>query len=540
MAIFEIKTSSDPTTHRTPQEEVIKMARYKIDDSTQGKFIPVSFQDQIQPGTFEFTLSYLIDHKVDLTVFEELYCNDETGAPAYNPAMLLKIILLGYSRSIISSRAIAKACEENIVFMALSGDRRPHFTTIANFITKMDGQVRSIFADVLLYCDQIGLIGRNMFAIDGCKLPSNASKEWSGTHKSLKRKKQKMQQAVKVILEKHRHSDEKETDKNLKDREKHYIETINSRIKKIENFLKTTEDKIGKTGKEINSNITDNESAKMKTSHGVIQGYDGVVAVDDKTQVIVHAEAFGQAQEHDLLKPMIEGTRENFKTIGQKGDVFKQAQMTADAGFHSEPNMKMLADEGIDGYVADNRFRKRDPKFAETDKYKERTRKEMARISGSRCTFGVKEFQFPDDLSYCICPAGKRLYRSGGNTFTKGKHAVRFKGPKSSCCPCHLRSKCLRYPERTETRTVAYFTGKTKGARITFSQRMKEKIDSDRGRAIYSKRIGTVEPVFANLRHILKFDRFTLRSKLKVNIQWNMLAVLHNMLKIQRFGPQFT
>ena len=68
---------------------------------------------------------------------------------------------------------------------------------------------------------------------------------------------------------------------------------------------------------------------------------------------------------------------------------------------------------------------------------------------------------------------------------------------------------------------------------------MKEKIDSDRGRAIYSKRIGTVEPVFANLRHILKFGRFTLRSKMKVNIQWNMLAVLHNMLKIHRFGPQF-
>ena len=78
--------------------------------------------------------------------------------------------------------------------MAMSGDTRTHFTTIANFISKMEKQVRTVFADVLLYCDQIGLIGKNMFAIDGCKLPSNASKEWSGTHKSFKRKKQKMQQ----------------------------------------------------------------------------------------------------------------------------------------------------------------------------------------------------------------------------------------------------------------------------------------------------------------------------------------------------------
>ncbi len=112
MANVKIKTSSDPTTHRTPQEEVTKVARYKIEDGAQGKFIPVSFQEQIQPGTFELSLSYLIDNKVDLSVFEDLYRNDETGAPAYNPAMLLKIILLGYSRSIVSSRAIAKACRK--------------------------------------------------------------------------------------------------------------------------------------------------------------------------------------------------------------------------------------------------------------------------------------------------------------------------------------------------------------------------------------------------------------------------------------------
>ena len=78
-------------------------------------------------------------------------------------------------------------------------------------------------------------------------------------------------------------------------------------MKKIRGWLSENDDKIGKSGKPIKSNITDNESAKMKTSKGVIQGYDGVTAVDGKHQVIVHAEAFGQAQEHDLLKPMVEG-----------------------------------------------------------------------------------------------------------------------------------------------------------------------------------------------------------------------------------------
>ena len=507
------------------------MPRYKLYDYDQAKLLPVAFHKQIQPGTFEYTLSYLIDNKIDMAVFEELYDNDLTGAPAYDPAILLKVVLLAYSRGIISSREIARACEENIIFMALSADQQPHFTTIASFITKMNRQVLAVFTDVLLYCDEIGLIGKNMFAIDGCKLPSNASKEWSGTHKSLKRKKEKMTKAVKFLLKKHRKIDDDDDDPDIREREEKYIKTVKRHIKKIDKFLEETTDKIGKTGQPINSNITDNDSAKMKTSHGVIQGYDGVVAVDDQDQVIVHAQAFGQAQEHDMLKPMIKGVRDKLEAIGHKGDAI---QVTADAGFHSENNLKMIYDDGIDAYIADKQFRKRDPKFVDVQKYKERTQKELAKRQGYRKTFTTSDFKFADDLSHCICPAGQRLYRNGGSIYTKGKHNVRFKGPKSSCLPCKLRSKCLRHPERTQTRAVAYFTGRTKGTGTNYTQLMKEKIDSAMGRSIYSKRIGSVEPVFANIRHILKLSRFTLRSEPKVNLQWNLYSIVHNMLKIHR------
>ena len=510
------------------------MPRYKRYDYDQAKLLPVAFHKQIQPGTFEFTLSYLIDNKVDLTVFEELYDNDLTGAPAFDPAILLKVVLLAYSRGIISSREIARACDENVIFMALSADQQPHFTTIAGFITKMKKQVLAVFTDVLLYCDQIGLIGKNMFAIDGCKMPSNASKEWSGTHKSLNRKKEKMTKAVKFLLQKHRKSDDDDHDPDIREREEKYIETVERHIQKIDKFLAENNDKIGKTGKPITSNITDNDSAKMKTSHGVIQGYDGVVAVDDRNQVIVHAQAFGQAQEHDMLKPMIEGIRDKLKAIGYKGDALEESQITADAGFHSEKNLKMIYGEGIDALIADKQFRKRDPKFADVQKYKERTQRERAKRPDYRKTFSTLDFKFADDLSHCICPAGQRLYRNGGDIYTQGQHNVRFKGPQSSCLPCKLRSKCLRHPERTQTRAVAYFTGRTKGSKTNYTQIMKDKIDSEIGRSIYSKRIGTVEPVFANLRHILKLSRFTLRSESKVNIQWNLYSIVHNMLKIHR------
>ena len=117
------------------------------------KLVSVSFAQQILPGTFEHTLNELIDHVFNLSVFEEQYQNDETGAPAYDPAILLKIILFAYSKGVTSSREIAQLCCDNVVFMALSADTTPHFTTIANFISRQHDEIVSIFRDVLLVCD---------------------------------------------------------------------------------------------------------------------------------------------------------------------------------------------------------------------------------------------------------------------------------------------------------------------------------------------------------------------------------------------------
>ena len=96
------------------------MTKYKDYSYDQGVFLPVFFDKQILPGTFEYSLNHLIDNEVDLTVFDKRYNNDETGAPAYDPRILLKIVLFAYSRGITSSRKIAQCCEENIIFMALS------------------------------------------------------------------------------------------------------------------------------------------------------------------------------------------------------------------------------------------------------------------------------------------------------------------------------------------------------------------------------------------------------------------------------------
>jgi transposase len=116
------------------------MARFKPYDYHQMKLVPVSFERQIRPGTFEAALSRLIDDAIDLSVFEARYRNDEVGAPAYDPAILLKVILAAYACGVTSSREIARRCRENVLFMALAADSAPHFTTIAGSLRRSIGR----------------------------------------------------------------------------------------------------------------------------------------------------------------------------------------------------------------------------------------------------------------------------------------------------------------------------------------------------------------------------------------------------------------
>ena len=89
----------------------------------QPRFLAVDLQQQLLPSNFEHALNHLIDHELDLSGFDARFKNDETGAAAYPPAMLLKVVLFAYSQGIVSSRRIESVCREHVTFIALSGDR---------------------------------------------------------------------------------------------------------------------------------------------------------------------------------------------------------------------------------------------------------------------------------------------------------------------------------------------------------------------------------------------------------------------------------
>ncbi len=503
------------------------MARYKLVDRGP-RFLPVVLEAQIMPGSFEHALDVLVDTEIDLSPLAARFCNDASGAPAYDPAVMLKIVLLAYSRGVISSRLIERLCKENVLFMAISGDSVPCYTTIAAFVRELGEEVARIFSEVLLTCDRLGLIGRQMFAIDGVKLPSNADKRRSGTHAELAHEAERMEKAVAKMLKMHRAHDEARDCGEDEHKERTRLNKLRAEARRIREFLATHEERRSEKGAVRKSNVTDNDSAKMATAKGVIQGYAAIAAVDAKTQIIVAAQAHGSGSEQSALLPMVEST---------KGLRTHQTIVMADAGYHSEANLKALHDQGVPALIADGLMRRRDERFATQAKYKALPDPlwDKAALPAKNAKFTPSQFQYDPLHNTCLCPAGKKLYSTGSHCTTHGRVHHKFQGAKRDCVPCDLREQCLRHPERTPTRQVAFFA-KNQASPLEFTNRMKAAIDSELGRKLYGRRIATVEPVFANLRHNKRLDRFTLRSRPKVNTQWHLYCLVHNIEKLAHHG----
>jgi transposase len=512
------------------------MARYKPYNYNQLMMIPVSLEEQLVPGTLEYAIHHLIEERIDTSFFDERFCNDEEGRSAYDPKVLLKIVLFGYSRGVISSRPLERACLENVTFMALACGQSPDHSTIAAFISSMGEEISRLFTQVLLICDEEGLLGGTHFSLDGLKMSSNASKEWSGTFEDLERKKESLERKVKEAIREHREADKREGKKQDTERERREkrIGRLKRQAERIGKFLSENERKKGARGKEIQSNVTDNESGKMVSSHGVIQGYNANALVDEKHQVVVHAQAFGDGEDGSHAGPMLEGAKQNLSDVGWE-EALKEKVVSADTGYYSVENLEACRDQEVDAYIPDPKFRKRDPRFADARRYRRSVDKRKQRYVSKKRWFGPEDFRLDERTGKLICPAGQALYVKNRNFEIRGHRAIAYQGTKKGCGNCSLRSKCLRNP-KTESRQVHVFYGRRPGS---LTDAMKDKIDTVEGRSTYSKRLGIVEPVFGNIRARKRLDRFTLRGRIKVNIQWMLYCLVHNIEKVLHFGTSY-
>jgi hypothetical protein len=187
----------------------------------------------------------------------------------------------------------------------------------------------------------------------------------------------------------------------------------------------------------------------------------------------------------------------------------------------SVTNINKCNEEKLDAYIPDNKFRSRDQRFASRLGDRRRSKK-----------FTFADFKYDRDKDEYICPNGKRLKRFGKAGKHKGKLLRRYMSHEKDCSRCQLRAKCLRYKDAKRR----HFTYYADAAGNNISQAMVKKIETQKGRKIYPQRIAIVEPVFANMRVHKRMDKFSLRGKIKVNIQWLLYCMVHNIEKVANYG----
>jgi len=498
------------------------MTNFKKPNSSQGVFISVIPDEQLTEGSFDHTVQLLIDEVVDLSPFEADYKNDRGGAPAYPPAVLLKVILAAYSRGITSSRKIEHLCKHHTVFMCLSGFLTPDHSTIAAFVSKSGKAIEDLFVQIVMECDYLGLIGGNSFSIDGTKLSSNASKEQSGTLADFERKYKKCRHAVRFLLKQHREEDQQGcVDTDRRERELKRIEKLRSVARKLKKPLAEMEDKLGSQGKPRKTNLIDPDSQTMMSgAGGAQQGYIGVAIGDDKHQVITAASVAEDTEQQSMI-PLLNQLEVNL------GIELKNRVILADAGFHSHVNVDYCFDNQIDAYIADGKMRKRNPVYDGQEDKKPSTRKYKY--------FRQEDFYYDEETNTCHCPAGKIMWLASDDYVLKGQRYRRFEGYLNDCKTCPLQKQCMRRPPNKQGRQVSKRRGVESNPPRPIDL-MKDKVDTPNGRDMYAGRIGTIEPIFAHIKHTMKLRWLSLRGRSKVNGQWLLFCLVHNMVKIQRYG----
>jgi len=247
-----------------------------------------------------------------------------------------------------------------------------------------------------------------------------------------------------------------------------------------------------------------------------VQGYNAQALVDDKHQIILHAETFGNAQDHDNLKPMLDGAKQTLQFIGKPEDYYKDKKLTADTNYYDKKNLQICEAEKLDAYIPDPKFRKRDDRYEEQQRFKDgvnrRPKKGEEKKKVSPQMFQLSDFIHQEDNDTYLCPNGKVLHLKVRRHYMRHRVYRHYESRQGDCIGCPFREKCMSKPTTKVKHLLIPLKRseqKNRDGTTNILQRMKDKIDSPEGKAIYSRRLGNVEPVFANIRSQKRMDRFT-------------------------------
>lgn len=359
-------------------------------DQDQMFLMPPSLDDWLPEGHSARFISEVVDECLDLSVIYDSYA-ETSGAPPYNPAMMLKLLLYAYSTGVTSSREMERRCYVDVAFRWLSTNTTPDYRSLSRFRRRHEGALGDLFNQVLVLCGSSGLVKLGRVALDGTKLRASASKHKAMSYERLGPRIEELQAQVLEILKEAEATDAKEDGaygansrgdelpEELRYKESRLVkmraakEAIEAEAKAKErastgaksvdkeNSKDTTVTKPNTTSlvnPKAQRSFTDPDASMMKTNEGFHYAYNAQVVVDEESQVILTTKVTQSATDINELIPMVEATKESL----EKANLTRSPRVyLADAGYCSEANLTYLTETKVTALIATGRFKHNKP-----------------------------------------------------------------------------------------------------------------------------------------------------------------------------------
>jgi transposase len=504
--------------------------------------LPPSLEEKIPAGHLVRVVDRMIE-ELDLSVLERQYKGG--GTSAYHPKMMLKVIVYAYTQQTFSSRKIAKELRENVNYMWLSGMSLPNHRTINRFRGEvLKAVIDDVFYGIVEQLLEAGYVDLESYFVDGTKIEANANRYSYVWKKSTKRYQENLQKRVRDLLEEiddiEAAENEKYGDKDLPEvgegkhidsqKLKEAAERINQRLRekqaekdkeKEKKFKKAKkkleEDYIPRTekyeyqlrtlGKRNSYSKTDEDATflRMKEDHlGTGQPKPGYnIQMGTQNQFVMGYSIHQKAGDTTCLKPHMEHIKE---WLGKYPET-----LTADAGYGSEENYACLRENNIVSFVKYNTFHLE----------QKRNFKEKKKYRPENFTYWPEEDQYE-------CPQGKRLRYLHTQEYVtaNGYQSERRVYGDAPCQDCSFVSECAPYSKKKQRRLAISVE------LVKMKKEARERLTSPMGKEMRSQRPIEVEAVFGRLKHNWGFRRFMLRGLEKVNTEWGILCLAHNIAKV--------
>jgi transposase len=338
--------------------------------------LPPSVQELVPEGHLAHFIRDTVRDSLDLSAILKTY-TEERGFPPYHPVMMTALLLYAYCHGIYASRRIAKACEERVDFMAVTALQRPDFRTVSDFRKRHLTALGGLFTQVLKLCQAAGLVQLGHVALDGTKLKANASKHKAMSYGRMQTTEAELAATVQGWLQQAETLDARQDAEVGRDRRGDELPTWvadkQARLDKIRQAKAALEAEAqakaeathpspvaaspqrgrpptrppGVPHDKAQRNFTDPESRIMKTAEGFVQGYNAQAAVDAASQIIVAQHVTHAPNDQQQLASLLTQIKAN---TGRQA-----REVSADAGYCSEANLRELRRRHITGYVATGR-----------------------------------------------------------------------------------------------------------------------------------------------------------------------------------------